>query len=315
MKISRYRIIFLGTPSFAVSSLLNLIKHQYDVIACITQPDRKSGRGNTVSFSDVKKAALLHEIPVLQPTRIKKPFWIDKIRQLNPTLLITCAYGQMLPKELLDIPELGCINIHASLLPAYRGASPITRAILNGERVTGVTTMMTDEGMDTGDMLLKKTVEITDEMTFSQLHDLLSEKGSELIIETLMKLEEGSLVPIKQDDSKATYAPMIRKEDGLIDWDKDSYQIHNQVRAFNPWPGSFTSYKGKKLKILKTAYDDSKNAHPCGAIISTSRDMIEVACQKGVLVIKQLQFENKKAMDVSECYHNMETGIVLGSEV
>ncbi|MBN2852587.1 MAG: methionyl-tRNA formyltransferase [Clostridia bacterium] len=312
MTISKYRIIYMGTPAFSVSPLLTLLNHQYNIVACITQPDKKKGRGYEVSFSDVKKTALENGLPVLQPTLIRKQFWLDKIIEMKPNLLITCAYGQMLPKKLLDIPEFGCINIHASLLPEYRGASPISKAIYDGKEVTGVTTMMTNEGMDTGDILLKKQVDIPSDMTFSELHDLLSAKGSELIIETLKQLEEGAIIPIKQDDNKASYAPMVNKEDGFIDWERDAQSIHNQIRAFNPWPGSYTFYKDKKLKILSASFSNESHDYPFGMIINKSKEHVDIACSTGILLIRQLQFENKRVMDVKECYHNMETGTILG---
>jgi len=302
----------MGTPSFAVQPLLSLINNNYEIIACITQPDRKRGRGNKVTFSDVKKVALENNILVLQPDNIKKSTWVETIKKLNPNLFITCAYGQILSKAILDIPKYGCINIHASLLPKYRGASPIARAIINGDKKTGVTTMLTDVGMDTGDILLKKELDIPIDMTVSDLHNQLSILGSKLIIETLNKLSENKLTPIKQNDKEASYAPMLKKEDGIINWNEDSITIYNKIRGLNPWPGCYTTLLNKRLKIIAASFEEEVEAFKApGTIIESSKIKISVACKKGVLNILKLKFDNKKEMDVSMCYHNIKSGSVF----
>jgi len=310
--IEKYKIVFMGTPSFAVPSLLSLISSQHEVIACITQPDRKSGRGNKVTYCDIKKVALEHNIQVLQPQYIKKQIWVEQISKLKPDLFITCAYGQILSKKILEIPKYGCINIHASLLPKYRGASPINGAILKGETKTGITTMMTDIGMDTGDILLQEEINIPIDMTYVQLHDKLAILGSEIIIETLEQMMENKLTREKQDSSQATYSNMLKKEDGKIDFNKSAFSIYNMVRALNPWPSCYTYYNKKKFKVLEASFQELEHKEDVGTIISASKEKIVVACKKGVLNILKLQFDNKKPMEVSMCYHNIKEKTVLG---
>lgn len=310
----RYKIVFMGTPEFAVPSFNKLIEEGHDVVAVVTQPDRKKGRGKSLAPSPVKKAAIKSNIKVLQPERIRKKEAIDEIALLEADLFVTCAYGQILPKRLLEIPPLGCINVHASLLPKYRGAAPIQRAIMNGEEVTGITTMMTDVGMDTGDILLKKEICIAEKATAGDLHDILMKEGAMLLALTLDKLAEGNLKPIPQDDSKATYAPMIKKQEGCVNWSLDSKEIYNRIRAFVPWPGSFTSYEGKTMKILAAGYNEKKHQLKPGTIIETKDQMLSIACGKGIIEIYRLQFENCKAMDISQCWHNMEAGEILRRE-
>jgi len=301
----------MGTPSFAVQSLLSLINNKYEIVACITQPDRKRGRGNQVTFSEIKKIALKNDILVLQPDNIKKSIWVEKVKELNPNLFITCAYGQILSKAILDIPKYGCINIHASLLPKYRGASPITRAIINGDKKTGVTTMLTDVGMDTGDILLKKELKIPMDMTLIKLHDQLSILGSELIIDTLEQLNANNLTPIKQNNEEATYAPMLKKEDGIIKWNEDCITIYNKIRGLNPWPGCYTTLLNKRLKIVLASFENITTDKLPGTIIESSKTKISVACKVGVLNILKLKFDNKKEMEVSMCYHNIKIGSVF----
>lgn len=307
-----YKIVFMGTPEFAVPVLERLIADGHEISAVITQPDRKRGRGKAVSFSPIKLTALKHGIIVLQPEKIKNPEFIAKLINISPELLITCAYGQILPKAVLDIPEYGCINVHASLLPLYRGAAPIHRAIMNGEKVTGITTMMTDRGMDTGDILLIAEVEIGENTTSGELHDKLMYMGADLISRTLKDMSDGNIIRIPQNNTKATHAPMLKKEESIIDWKRDSQTIHNKVRALNPWPGCFTSYKGKRLRIIKTGFSKTTDKKEPGLIIKADKDHMEVACGRGHLMIYKLQFENGKAMEISQCWHNIETGIVLG---
>lgn len=307
-----YKIVFMGTPEFAVPVLERLITEGHEIQAVVTQPDRKRGRGKTVSFSPIKMTSLKHGIAVLQPERIKSPEFIEKLKNINPELLISCAYGQILPKAVLDIPEYGCINVHASLLPFYRGAAPIQRAIMNGEKITGITTMMTDISMDTGDILLRAEIEIEKNTTFGELHNKMMLAGADLISKTLIEMSEGNLPRIQQDNAIATYAPMLKKEESIINWENDSKSIHNKVRALNPWPGCFTSYKGKRLRIIKSDFNDADDANEPGLIIKAEKSMMEVACGSGHLMIYELQFENSKAMEISQCWHNIEPGIVLG---
>ncbi len=302
----------MGTPSFAVPVLKALLSNGYNVVACVTQPDRKRGRGGKVTYSEVKKVALKNNISVLQPERIKNKDVVDQLIKTGANLFVTCAYGQILSQKVLDVPTYGCINVHASLLPKYRGAAPIHHAILQGEKTTGITTMMTDIGMDTGDILEKQEINIEENMTVEELHDILSLVGSELLIKTLQKYESDSLNRKPQDGTKATYAPMLKKEDGIINWAKRSVDIHNQIRGLYPWPGCYTTFKGKRLKIVKANYSvKTSNLHP-GTILLSSKEKIEVACLIGTLNILLLQFDNKQKMAVEKCYHNIAKGSVLG---
>lgn len=305
----------MGTPEFAVPSLDMLLKEGYDVVAVVTQPDKPKGRGNKVAFPPVKEYAIEHGINVLQPQKVKTEEFASTIRDINPDLLITAAYGKILPKSVLDIPKYGCINVHGSLLPKYRGAAPIQRSIMDGEKVTGITTMYTDEGMDTGDMLLKGEIEITEDMTAGELHDKLSVLGAEVLKETLVKLKEGVLERIPQQDSEASYAAMMTKDTGLVDWTKSSKEIHNLVRGTNPWPGAFTYYNGDKMKIWVTSVvSESGNNLKPGTICEVGKDGIIVACGTGKLNIKELQFDSCRKMCVDDyiCGHKMDEGEILG---
>ena len=309
-------IIFMGTPDFALPCLIALIENGYTVNAVITQPDRPKGRHNVVEYSNIKKKAIEYDIPVLQPEKIRKKEWVETISKIGCDLAVTCAFGQILPQSILDIPKYGTINVHASLLPKYRGASPMQRAIIEGEKVTGVTTMLTDIGMDTGDMLLKMETDITEEDDICSLHDRLSLMGAKLLIDTIKLYEQDKITPVKQDNDKATYAPMIKKEEGRLDFNSSSCRLFNLVRAFNPWPGTFTTYCGKTLKVLKADYsmDDYEEDVANGTVISIDKERMAVKCKKGILYITELQFENKKAMHISKCGHNMPCDMVLGCD-
>ncbi|NLL04235.1 MAG: methionyl-tRNA formyltransferase [Clostridiaceae bacterium] len=305
----------MGTPEFAVPSLDMLLKEGYEVVAVVTQPDKPKGRGKKMCFPPVKEYAIKQGIEVLQPDKVKTSDFADKIKEINPDLLVTAAYGKILPKSVLDIPKYGCINVHGSLLPKYRGAAPIQWSIINGEKVTGITTMFTDVGMDTGDMLLKESIEINEHMTAGELHDKLSVLGAEVLKVTLQKLEDGSLVRTPQSDSEATYASMMTKEIGLIDWTKSSKEIHNLIRGTNPWPGSYTYYSGEKMKIwLTSVMSEDEHNLKAGTICNVSKDGIIVACGIGKLIIKEVQFECCRRMCVEDyiCGHKMDEGEVFG---
>lgn len=309
------RIVFMGTPEFAIPSLDMLVKEGYDVVAVVTQPDKPKGRGNKMCPPPVKEYAIEHGIEVLQPDKVKTEEFAEKIKEINPDLLVTAAYGKILPKSVLDIPKFGCINVHGSLLPKYRGAAPIQWSIINGEKVTGITTMYTDVGMDTGDMLVKAEIEITEDMTAGELHDKLSVLGADVLKETLLKLKAGTLERIPQSDSEATYAPMMTKEIGCIDWTKSSREIHNLVRGTNPWPGAYTSYDGKKMKVWMTSViSEDENNSKAGTILKVGKDGIVVACGLGKLNIKEIQFDNSRRMTVEEyiCGHKIGEGEILG---
>lgn len=292
------RIIFMGTPDFACPTLTKLIERGEDVIAVVTQPDRPKGRGQKLVPPPVKVIAEEHGIPVLQPLKVRAPEVIDGIRELNPDLIVVVAFGQILPQSLLDIPKHGCINIHASLLPRYRGAAPLNWCLINGETETGITTMQMDAGLDTGDMLVKRAIPIGPDEDAQSLHDRLSLLGAETINETLDRLLAGTLTREKQDDSLTCYAPMLKKEDGLIDWNREPQQIKNLVRGFTPWPGAYTSLDGKTLKLYKVSVTEG-NGKP-GEVITAGKDGIIVACGSGSLRIEELQLEGRKRLSASE---------------
>jgi len=304
----------MGTPIFACPTLKMLIDRGENVIAVITQPDRPKGRGQQMQAPPVKELALQYNIPVLQPLKVRVPEVIEEIRGLNPDLIIVAAFGQILPKALLDIPSKGCINVHASLLPRYRGAAPINWCIINGEEETGITTMMMDVGLDTGDMLIKRFTKILPEDDASSLHDRLSLLGAETMAETLDLLEKDALKPEKQDDSLTCYAPMLKKETGIIDWSLNAAGIANLIRGVTPWPGAQTMIDDKVLKVWK-AHTGSGKGSP-GRILQAGKLGIEVACGEGSLIIEELQLEGKKrltARDFLAGYHIAE-GIKLGGE-
>jgi len=288
----------MGTPEFAVPSLRALIESGEEVVAVVTQPDKPKGRGLEIVPPPTKILAEKHRIPVLQPAKIKTEEFFIELKKFNPDLICVAAYGKILPKNILDLPTYDCINVHASLLPKYRGAAPINWAIIRGEKVTGITTMKMDEGMDTGDMLLKKELPIDDEDTGETLSEKLSEIGGKLLIETIRLLKEGRLNPIPQDHSQATYAPMLKKEDGKIDWKKSAEEIKNLIRGTLPWPGAYTNLEGKLLKIYKArlAEDEGKP----GEIIKSDSDTLRVATGKGALDILELQIEGAKRLKTEE---------------
>jgi len=292
------RIIFMGTPEFACPTLKTLIERGEQVVAVVTQPDRPKGRGQQTLPPPVKLLAQEHGIPVLQPVKVRHPDAIEEIRALKPDLIVVVAFGQILPKALLEIPARGCINVHASLLPRYRGAAPLNWCIINGETETGVTTMMMDVGLDTGDMLLKRATPIDPDEDTSSLHDRLSRIGAELLAETVDLLAEGRLVPEKQDDALTCYAPMLKKEDGEIDWGKDAPGIKNLVRGMTPWPGAYSYLDEKLLKVYRVQSASGEGIP--GEVLAAGRDGIEVACGEGSVVIHELQLEGKKRLPAAE---------------
>ena len=283
----------MGTPDFAVPCLEALINAGYDVVGAFTQPDKPKGRGYALAPPPVKVTALEHNIPVYQPKTLKDGEALTILSELSPECIVVVAYGKILPKAILDLPKYGCINVHASLLPKYRGAAPIQWSVLNGERETGVTAMYMDVGLDTGDMIKKKTCEIGENETAGQLHDKLSSLGASLIVETLKELENGTAQREKQDDSQSCYAPMLDKSLCQIDWNVSASQVHNKVRGLSPWPVAISSVNGKRVKIHSTGLSD-RQGNP-GAVISLSP--LEVACGSGSVIINELQLEGKKGMD------------------
>lgn len=306
------RIVFMGTPDFACPTLTRLIDRGEDVIAVVTQPDRPKGRGQKLVPPPVKVIAEEHGIPVLQPLKVRAPEVVAHIRELNPDLIVVVAFGQILPQSLLDIPRHGCINIHASLLPRYRGAAPLNWCLINGETETGITTMMMDAGLDTGDMLVKRSIPIGSDEDAQSLHDRLSLLGADTIDETLDRLMAGTLTREKQDDSLTCYAPMLKKEDGLIDWTREPRQIKNLVRGFTPWPGAYTSLDNRTLKLYKVAV--AEEAGTPGEVIAAGKDGILVACGSGSIRIEELQLEGRKRLSAAEFLagYRLEPGSRLG---
>lgn len=293
------KIIFMGTPDFAVEALDALCRDGQEVILAVTQPDRQKGRGRKVIQTPVKECAEKWGVPVFQPARIREPEAIEKIRSLAPDLIVVAAFGQILPRELLDIPRLGCINIHASLLPALRGAAPIQWSVINGDAESGITLMQMDAGLDTGDILFQERVLIGPRETGESLYEKLSLLGGEMIVKYLPAIEAGELNPVKQDDSLSTYAPMLRKEMGEIDWSMPAAQIEQRMRGMLPWPGAYTTLDGHTLKIWNAQVRPRDEAHAGaapGTVLYTDKKSICVAAGEGTLVLLEVQAEGKKRM-------------------
>jgi methionyl-tRNA formyltransferase len=306
-------IVFMGTPDFAVPSLKRLIE-EYNVTAVLTQPDKPKGRGKKMAYSPVKEEALKHAIPIYQPEKIKDDInLIQTLKELKPDFIVVVAFGQILNKEVLNIPRYGCINLHASLLPMYRGAAPLNWAIINGEKVSGNTTMLMDIGLDTGDMILKNEVEITNNMTTGELHDILMLQGSDLLIKSIEGIVAGNIVLQKQSD-ETFYAKMLDKNIANIIWNKSSHEIHNLVRGLNPWPIAYTNYKGERMKIYETEELVEKTSKEPGTVIDVSKEGVKVSCKDGTILIKKIQFPNGKPLTIEQYIngHEIERNIILG---
>ena len=305
------RIVFMGTPEFAVPSLTALLDNGYEVVGVFTQPDRPKGRGNKVVASPVKQVAVAHGIPVFQPQRIRKD-GVEDLRGLQPDLCVTAAFGQILSKEILDIPRLGTINVHASLLPRHRGSAPINWAILQGDATVGVTTMMTDKGIDTGDMLLKAETPYLPGETAGELTIRMAELGAALLVDTLKALEAGTLQRIPQDHSAMTYDPMLTKEMGVINWAEDAAAIVNRIHGLNPWPGCSTAISGGRLKLLRAEVLEGTGV-PGEIIAADPKAGLVVAAGKGAVRVNQLQAPGGKPMSSKDYLrgHPMTVGSVL----
>lgn len=294
------KIVFMGTPDFAAATLQALVEAGHQVGLVVTQPDRARNRGKKIQFSPVKELAMAHDIPVLQPEKIKdSPHTMEMIKAYRPDIIIVAAYGQIIPKALLELPPLGCVNVHASLLPRLRGASPIQRAILDGEEETGVTIMQMDEGLDTGDMLAKIITSVGNK-NYEELHDQLALIGADLLVEVLPFIETRRLVPSPQNEEDATYAGLITKQDGKIDFTKSAEQIERQIRAFDPWPGAYCAYGDQTLKIWKAQVLDGAGGGTPGRILAVSDDGIDIACGSGILRAEQIQLPGKKRVAVKD---------------
>ena len=291
------RVVFLGTPAFAVPTLERMAAAGHSLLAVVTQPDRPRGRGQNPAPPPVKEAALRLGLPVYQPERIRRPEAVEYLRALAPEAMVVVGYGQIIPQSIIDVPPLGILNVHASLLPKYRGAGPVQWALINGETRTGVTIMRIDAGLDTGDMLLKAEAEIGPEENAIDLARRLAEMGAGLLVETLEGLAAGKIAPEKQDSSQATYAPLLKKEDGLIDWQRPAAWIHNRIRGLQPWPGAYTGFRGQTLHIWK-ARIAGPAAGTAGAILGVKP--LVVGCGEGALELQELQLEGRKRLTASE---------------
>lgn len=293
------KIVFMGTPEFAVPSLEKIIE-TFGVECVFTQPDKPKGRGKKVAISAVKEVALKHNIKVMQPIKLKDDKEaIDYLKKLEPDFIIVVAFGQILTKEVLDIPKYGCINLHASLLPMYRGAAPLNWAIIKGEKKSGNTTMLMDVGLDTGDMLLKDEVDIPIDMTAGELHDILMERGADLLINTIEKLKNNEVTRVKQTD-ETFYAKMLNKEIAKINWNNKAIDIHNLIRGLNPWPVAHTSYEDTPMKIYKSKVLKEDSSKEPGTILSVSKEGIKVSTLEDVLLIEKIQFPNGKPLTVEQ---------------
>lgn len=299
------KIVFMGTPDFAVPSLEKIIS-EYGVEAVFTQPDRPKGRGKKMAFSPVKEVAVKHDIKVFQPEKLKEDREaIEYLKELKPDFIIVVAFGQILTKEVLDIPSIGCINLHASLLPMYRGAAPLNWVVINGEKVSGNTTQLMDVGIDTGDILLKDEIEITEDMTTGELHDKLMISGADLLIKTIDGMLKGEITPIKQE-GETCYAKMLSKDTGKIDWNKSAKDIHNLIRGLNPWPIAHTTYKNESMKIYESTVLNENSSKDPGTIISVNKNGMKVNTTDGVILIKKIQFPNGKPLTIEQYINGKE---------
>lgn len=287
------KLIFMGTPDFAVPCLERLLDASHEIAAVFTQPDKPRGRKQELTPPEVKVCALQHDLPVYQPKTLRDGEAMTIIESILPDCIVVAAYGKILPKEMLDLPKYGCINVHASLLPKYRGSAPIQWSVINGDKETGVTIMQMAQGVDTGDMLYQKSIPIQIDDTAESMFEKLSELGGEMIVEALSLIEQGKLTPVKQEEALATHAPMLNKEISVIDWNKPALEVHNLVRGLYSWPIAQTTLHGKKLKIYRTSL--GRGSGEAGTVIDTAP--LTVACSQGAVVIEELQLEGKKRMD------------------
>lgn len=309
-------IVFMGTPDFAVPSLEALLDRGYRVVLVVTQPDRPRGRGKKLEPPPVKVVAFTRGLEIDQPESVSGPGFVDMLKLISPDLIVVTAYGHLISKEIIDIPPMGCINVHASLLPKYRGAAPVNWAIIRGETITGITTIMIDEGMDTGDILLVREIPILDDETAGELLDRLSITGGELLVETIEGLMDGSVTPVPQEHKEMTLAPLFTKEDGRIDWGRRPDEIKNQVRGMSPWPGAFTTINGEKLKVFRVEVTGSDEGGLPGEVSGVVDEGIVVSAGGGPVLITELQAPGKKRMRASDFLRGkkIEVGTVLGME-
>lgn len=309
------RVVFMGTPDFSVGTLRELAKAGHEIVGVISQPDKPKGRGKNLQPTPVKEAAMELGLPVYQPKKVRDPEFIQVMKELNPDVIVVVAFGQIIPKEILHMPKYGCINVHASLLPAYRGAAPIQWAVINGDKESGVTIMRMDEGLDTGDMINKVIVPLNEKETGGSLFDRLSESGAKLLVETLPMLEDGSAVFEKQPEESTTpYAAMISKKMGELDWAKSATELERLIRGLNPWPSAFSHLNGKTLKIWEASVEEENGEKKApGTVLQADAKGFRIQTGEGILKIDTLQLEGKKRMDVQAFLrgYTVEEGMIL----
>jgi len=304
----------MGTSVFAVPTLQNLIASSHQITGVISQPDRPSGRGGKLSPSPVKELAIQHDLIVYQPNKIKEPEAIEQVQAMDPELIVVVSYGQIIPAALLNYPLYGCVNVHASLLPAYRGAAPVQRAIMAGESATGITIMYMDEGLDTGDIIVQTKTMISPEMEHGEMEAILAKQGAGLLLDTIDKMAKGKINRSPQDNARATYAHRLTREDEIVDWSRPAGEIHNQLRALSPQPGGYTSIDGVKVKLYHTRVIESGSGGLAGEVLRADNQALCVQTGEGVLEISELQKAGKRRMPVSEYLkgNSLKTGALLG---
>ena len=301
------RLVFMGTPDIAASVLKRLYQEEYEIAAVVTNPDKPKGRSGQPVFSPVKEAALSHGTEVLQPVKSGDPAFVERLRELAPDVIVVIAYGHILRKKVLDIPKLGCVNIHTSLLPKYRGAAPINQAVIDGCEVTGVTTMLMDEDMDTGDILLQEEIPIDPKETAGTLFDKLAAAGADLIVETLQGMKQGTITPKKQE-GEPSYVHMMTKEDGRVNWQKSAQEIERLIRGLDPWPGAYSFLDGRRIRLISADVLDADTAGAPGTLAGDSKSALKVNTGKGILLITRLQPEGKKPMDTADFLRGFHSG-------
>lgn len=292
------RVVFMGTPDFAVGTLEAILAAGHEVVGVVTQPDKPKGRGKSMQAPPVKETALAHGLPIYQPEKVREESFVDTLRKMEPEVIVVVAFGQILTKEILSMPKYGCVNVHASLLPKYRGSAPIQWAVINGEKESGVTTMLMNEGIDTGDMLKKVVVPLDEKETGGSLFDKLAIEGAKLLVETLKELEQGTVTRTPQQDEEATHVKMLDKKMGLIDFSKSAVEIERLIRGLNPWPSAYTGYKGKTLKIWDAEVVDKEMNGEAGEVVEVTKQELLVQTGKGLLSLQEVQLEGKKRMDI-----------------
>ncbi|MGF0033509.1 methionyl-tRNA formyltransferase [Bariatricus sp. SGI.154] len=311
------KVIFMGTPDFSVGTLEALIEAGHEVVLVVTQPDKPKGRGGKMQYTPVKEVALAHGIPVFQPKKVRNPECIEELRKYQADIMVVIAFGQLLPKEILEMTPYGCVNVHASLLPKYRGAAPIQWAVIDGEGISGVTTMQMDEGLDTGDMILKTEVVLDEKETGGSLHDKLAAAGAKLCVRTLKALEDKTATWEKQGESPTKYARMLDKSLGNIDWSKDAVSIERLIRGLNPWPSAYTNWNGKVMKIWEAEISETQTEAAPGTIVTVEKDGFCVQTGKGLLKVLSLQIPGKKRMEADAFLrgYQIEEGTVLSTGI